>query len=263
MNTAETQTADGSLKERAKPTVFLSYPFVTRNDWIKHCVPRLLELWGCKVLSGERYYGREIKKEVANDIARSKLLVAFLTRHQELAGGNWTTSGWVLQETGFACGKDIPVVLIGESGVEVKGGILGDIQVIELDAEKEAYWALPQLRSAIKDLLFEHEPDEELAVCHLAKLGRKDKWGRQWWDFWLWIDGSEDTLSSVSEVKYELPDDFDPQYEEGAPHQAFGSYSETDAAVDVRVKLRLASGTRKVVRHRVTLQGAGITRFAG
>lgn len=255
------EISSATAKQSSKPKVFLSYPFSPRNEWIRHCVPPLLELWGCRVLSGRKYYGRDIKREVANDIARSKLLVAFLTRYQKLAGGDWTTSGWVLQETGFAVGKDIPVVLVEEIGVEVKGGIVGGIQVIKLDAG-EAFWALTQLRSAIKNILFPGEPDEELAVCHLAKPGRKDHKNRQWWDFGLWIDGSDDTLESVAEVKYEFGKAFDPECEEGEPDKAFGNISETNGPFVVRAKIRFKSGKRKLVQHKVTVQGTGITPFS-
>ncbi len=98
-------------------------------------------------------------------------------------------------------------------------------------------------------------------MCHLAKVGRKDNRSHQWWDTWLWIDGSEQALRSIDEVSYDLPEGFDPPCEVGEPHQSFGSYSETDTPIDVRVKIRFRSGARKLVKHRVTLQGIGITPF--
>lgn len=257
-----TKPVDPEIKSSPKPKVFLSYPFSQRNEWIEHCVSPLLELWGCKVLTGRKYYGRDITREVGSDIAQSQLLVAFLTRYQRLTTGDWTTSGWVLQETGFAAGKGIPVVLVGELGVEVKGGIVGGIQVIELDADREAFWALPQLRHAVKHILFRDEPDEELAVCHMAKFGRKDHWNRQWWDFWLWIDGSDQALESIAEVKYEFGKAFDPECEAGDPEKAFGNISETDGSFIARAKIRFDSGKRKVVRHKVTVPGTGITPFS-
>jgi hypothetical protein len=261
MVTADLQSSNDKPKQSTKPSVFVSYPFDARDEWIKYCVPSLLRLYGCHVLSGAKYPGQEINVAVTNDIARSNLLVAFLTRNQQLANGKWVPSEWVLQEIGFARGKGIPVVLVREQGVYTEIGIVGNIQVIDLDADGEAFWAFPQLRTAVRNLLFGGHSEDGLAVCHLAKRGRKDHWNKQWWDFWLWIDGCEDSLDSIAEVKYEFPQSFVPKYEEGDRHRAFGDYAETDAPVVVKAKIRFKSGKKKTVKHKVVLPGTGISQI--
>ena len=264
MNNVKQQTSDDKPNPSSKSTVFLSYPFDDRNDWIKHCVPPLLRLYGCKVLTGDKYKGQEIKTEVAKDITRSNVLVAFVTKQEKLAAGGWTTSAWVLQETGFACGKGIPVVLVVEDGVDVLGGILGNIGIIKLDADSEAFLAFTELRSTIKRLLFGDEPDDGLAVCHLAKRGRRSIRGTQWWDFWLWIDGSEEALSSIRNVVYNFGKEFVHEKKEGDlgdRTKAFGDVSETDGPVIARVRIEFTSGLRKLIKHEVTLPGVGISHF--
>lgn len=265
MNKAKQQTSGDAPNPLSKPKVFLSYPFDDRNDWIKHCVPALLRWYGCKVLTGDKYKGQEIKTEVAKDISQSNLLVAFVAKQEKVVTGGWTTSPWVLQETGFACGKGVSVVLVVEDGVDVTGGILGNIGIIRLDADAEAFLAFTELRSTIKRLLFEDEPDDGLAVCHLAKRGRRNVRGTQWWDFWLWIDGSDEALGSIKKVTYNFGPEFEHETKEGDPGErtkAFGDVSETDDPVVARVKIEFTSGVKKLIRHEVTLPGVGISEFS-
>ena len=259
---ANPQSSNGEPKQSDKPSVFIAYSFDARDEWIKYCVPPLLRSYGCRVLSGENYPAQEINIAVTDDIARSNLLVAFLTRKQQLANGEWVPSEWVLQEIGFARGKGIPVVLIRERGVYTNIGIAGNIQVIGLDADTEAFWAFPQLRTAVRNLLFGGDPGDGLAVCHLAKRGRRDHWNKQWYDFWLWIDGNEDSLDSIAEVRYEFPPSFVPKFEEGDRHRAFGDYAETDLPIVVTVRIKFRSGKQKTVRHKVILPGTSISQIS-
>ncbi len=261
MAPADAEILNEGSNQPAKPIVFLSYDFDPHADWIKYCARPLLEFYGCKVLSGEKYHAQEINRGVTQDIARSNLLISFLTRNERLASGEWMSSQWVLQEIGFAAGRGIPVVLVREKNVHLDVGILGNVQYIELDSDTEAFAAFLPLRSAVKRLLFEDQADNDLAVCHLAKRGSKDDWKRQWWDFWLWIDGSEDSLSSIDEVKYEFPDSFSPQVEEGDPQYAFGNYAETDIPLIVRAIIRFKSGKRKIIRHKVTLPVTSVSQI--
>lgn len=249
-------------KKLLKPLIFLAFPFNPRDEWIRRCVPRLLNLYGCDVKTGEDYFAKDISNGVTNDIARSSLVVAFLTRTQKLADGRWAPSQWVLQEVGFARGKGIPVVVILENGVLYETGILGDIQVINLDADREAFAAFTRLRVAVRDLLFGGQSENRLAVCHLAKPGRKDHWERRWWDVWIWINGSEKQLESIAEVHYQFADTFSPKSEEGDPHGAFADYVETDSSTVVKARISAKSGKlrrKQIVTHKITLPGAGFT----
>jgi hypothetical protein len=244
----------------SRPSVFLAYPFRQRDEWIRYVVPPLLNHFGCDVRTGELYPGREINRAVRDDIAQSNLLIAFLTRTQQLMNGGWVPSEWVLSEIGFAIGKEIPVLLIREEGVFTEIGILGNVQVISLDSETEAFTAFVTLRAAIRDLLFAGKHEDELAVCHLAKPGRRDrKNNQQWWDFWVWISGPHRSLDSIAEVKYKFPESFTPEEEEGDPRKAFGDYAETDAPITIKAKIRFKSGSRKTVHHKITVSAPGIT----
>ena len=173
-----TSDQDDLPVKSSTPVVFLSYPYRTRTEWIRHSVPQFLRLCGCEVATGENWPGEDIAGAIAREISRSDILIAFFTKDQKLANGEWAPSQWVLQEIGFARGRGIPVILIREEGVFKEAGILGGIQIIPLDSEREAFAAFVQLRSAIRRLLFKGQPEEGLAICHLAKPGRKDHWNK-------------------------------------------------------------------------------------
>jgi hypothetical protein len=250
-------------KRTPKRSIFVAYPFDDRDKWIRQCVPSLLSFYGCDIRSGADYYAQDIADAVTNDIAKSSLVVAFLTRAHKISDDSWVPSQWVLQEIGFARGKDIPVIVIRENGVLYKTGILGNIQIIELDAEEEAFAAFSALQSAVRNQLFNGKPDDRIAVCHLSKLGRRDrKKGRQWWDVWVWVNASGRQMQKITEVSYQLPKSFDPNVEPGDRHLAFGDYLETDSAMAVKAIIQTKSGKqpkKQVVNHKITLDGSAFT----
>jgi hypothetical protein len=238
--------------QSTRPTVFLAYPFRSRNTWIRYYVVPLLRLYGCNVDIGN-FPGEIINDAVTRAISQSQLLVAFLTKSARLAKGRWISSEWVLQELGFARGRGIPVVVVRELGVTTDVGILGDIQVIPLDM-RAPFLALAQLRSAVHRLVLKSEVSDQLEVRHLSRLGRTDLRRKQWWDFWTWIDGSEEALQSVARVTYRFPKGFIPQSETSLhPQSAFGNYSETDAPIKVRTTIFFDSKRHKTLNHQITL----------
>ena len=256
-NPTNTETA------KAKPTVFLAYPFAKGYEWIQQCVPRLLKSYGCQVRSGEQYY-KEISVAIGNDIARSNLLVAFLTRHQQLADKSWIASEWVLQEIGFAKGKGIPVLLVRELGVKTQIGIAGDVQFIPLDSDYEPFRACNDLRVAVRNLLFDGQDDGSLTLYHLAKASGKDAKGKQWYDYWLWLNGPEEALDQISGVEYQFPEPFKPEREPGEPGPMFDNWGETDTSFWVTAEIRFKKSKRKkLVQHEVTVAGSGLTLIGG
>jgi len=246
------------MSDSAKPSVFLAFPFRERDEWIGLVVPPFLNHYGCDVRTGDLYPAQQIDRAVRDDIARSDLLVAFLTRTEQLKNGNWVPSEWVISEIGFAIGKEIPVVLVRELGVSTEIGILGNVQVINLDAEHEAFTAFVGLRTAIRNLLFKGKQEDGLAICHLAKPGELVG-ETQWSDFWVWISGSKKDLDSIAEVTYRFPAGFAPEAEAGDPLKAFGVYGETDSPITLKAQIKFKSGNRKTVSHRIGTFAPGIT----
>jgi hypothetical protein len=234
------------------PVVFLAFPFRPRDAWIKHSVPRLLTSWGYEVEMGAHFHGRPIGQSVAAAIGRAQLLVCFLMRCEKLAGTGWSTSDWVLQELGFARGRGIPVVVVRERSVRANVGMLGDVQVIELDPTAP-FLALLPLQATLRGLLPTPTPTAEIQVRHLAKPGAQQG-KKQWWDFWTWIEGPASLLDSITGVSYVFPRSFRPAVETSSNRQAaFGNYGETDKDFDLRIKINFNAKPSKKLSYKVTL----------
>jgi len=250
-DTASQRSSSGS-GSRDRMVVFLAFPFRPRDAWIKHSVPRLLTSWGYEVEMGAHFHGRPIGQSVAAAIGRAQLLVCFLMRCDKLAGTGWSTSDWVLQELGFARGRGIPVVVVRERSVRANVGMLGDVQVIELDPTAP-FLALLPLQATLRGLLPTPPQTAEIQVRHLAKPGAQQG-SKQWWDFWTWIEGPASLLDSITGVSYVFPRSFRPALETSTNRQAaFGNYGETDTDFDLRVKINFNAKPLKNLSYKVTL----------
>lgn len=239
------------------PSIFLAFPFKERDGWIRHHLPSVFTSWGYRVQMGSHFHGRAISESVASTIGRTQLVVCFLTRGSKLAKAGWAASDWVLQELGFAKGKGIPVVVVHERGVRANVGLLGDVQLIELDPAAP-FLALPPLRIALQEMLpttpFQATTTQ---VHHLARPGRLQL-GKRWWDFWTWIDGPAGLLDRITRVSYVFPKSFTPVIETTSNRAAvFGNYGETDDEFDLRVTLESNSRSKEKIFHRVTLWRLG------
>jgi hypothetical protein len=209
---------------------------------------------------GSHFHGRPISESVATTISTTKLVICFLMRSSKLAAGGWAASDWVLQELGFAKGKGIPVVAVRERGVHANVGLLGDVQLIELDPTAP-FLALLPLRITLEKLLLPTQPETGIRVHHLARPGKRDG-GKQWWDFWTWIDAPKGILDQITRVSYVFPRTFTPTVERTSNRAAgFGNYAETDGEFDLKIMLEYAlkpkSKSRQNVIHRVTLWRLG------
>ena len=247
------------LKQRDSselPAVFLSFPFKEKDGWIRHHLPTVLGGWGYRAQMGAHFHGRPISDSVSTTIAKAQLVVCFLMRGNKLASTGWATSDWLLQELGFAKGKGIPAVVIRERGVRASVGLLGDVQLIELDPAAP-FLALLPLRRTLRDMLPTPPIKKTLEIRHVARPGAKQN-GKQWWDFWAWVDGQSETLDQIDRVSYAFPKPFVPRTEPTSNRAAaFGNYGETDEEFDLQVTLDFKSRPKQKKRHRITLWRLG------
>lgn len=234
------------------PAVFLAYPFRSREDWIRRYVSAILPKWGYAVNEGSHFEGLQISDAVCRAIANAQAMVAFVTKYRKLAQEGWAASDWVLEEIGFARGKGVPVIVIVERGVDVNLGILSDIQRIDLDP-KAPYHALIRLRLALKSTLPNTRSSDEIRVEHIARPTVKVS-GKQWWDFWIWLDAPPHILSRVDSVSYRFPSSFKPTVEvETDRDYGFGNWGDTDEAFELRLFISAEGRPRQRLSHKVTL----------
>lgn len=239
-----------------KPSIFLAFPFRERDGWIQHQLPGILASWGYRAAIGSHFHARPIAESVTSTIDATNLVVCFLLRGSRLAAGGWTASDWVLQELGYAKGKGLPVVVVRERGVRSEVGLLGDIQLIELDPTAP-FLALLTLRATLQAMLPPAPTEGVLRVRHLARPTKQQD-GKQWWDFWTWIDGPEDLLNAVTRVSYVFPRSFDPGSEASSNRAAaFGNYGETDDEFNLHVIAESRTKSKEKFKYRVALWRLG------
>jgi hypothetical protein len=234
-----------------RPIIFLAYPFRSREDWIGRYVSSIVDRWGYEANTGSRFEGLPISEAVCAAISRSQGMVAFVTKSRKLAQGGWASSDWVLEEIGFAKGRGIPVVVIVESGVDVNLGILSDIKRIELDP-KAPYHALIRLRLALQSVFPNVKSADEVHMAHIARPTTKVS-GKQWWDFWTWVDAPAHKLDLIASVSYSFPPSFQPTIEvEEDRAYAFGNYGETNQAFLLKVVINSRDGRKQKFSYHIT-----------
>jgi hypothetical protein len=128
------------MKQEIIPTAttvhcFVSMPFSHEFDDVFHLgisgVPDQLQLHGLSIdllrLDKEVYRRRQIEENVLKHIDVSDLLIADITRYRE----SLTPNVSVMHEIGYACGKKIPVILIGKVDTykELPSNLKGSITV--------------------------------------------------------------------------------------------------------------------------------------
>lgn len=78
---------------------------------------------------GENIVG-SLSKEIQHRIEDASVVVAVLTRAEEVGPGRYRSAQYSLQEVMLAGARHVPVIPIVEEGVEFDGGLLGDLELI-------------------------------------------------------------------------------------------------------------------------------------
>lgn len=116
--------------------VFVAYGYNERDSWIEDLVFPLIKAFGNNVVTGEQMEGEVLSEGVRERIHVSDAMLAFATRRGDADNnGRYGTHRWVTDELAFALQAKIPAVEIRETEVDDQGGIAGDRQRIEYDAE--------------------------------------------------------------------------------------------------------------------------------
>jgi hypothetical protein len=135
-----------------KPVAFLGHSFAARDEPIVTYIKRALRRLGFTVTTGERPEASGVAKKVRARIDACSVFIALLTHRHRIDDERWTTHAWVIEEKGYAFGRQPrrPIVLLIEKGVSAPdetGGISGDLDYIafdrfEVDAMRERLSAM-------------------------------------------------------------------------------------------------------------------------
>ena len=233
--------------------IFVAYTFDAANAWIpNHLIPILIS-YNFRVHAGSNYAGQSVSRGIASTLTEVDVILAFLTKRFKLQSKNaWTTSQWIIQEFTYALAKGKTVIVVRERDVEFEKGLLGDPQVLLLDFRNP----LPCFLS-IRDTLMPAQSDglSDLTVRHIAKYWRTEN-DRDWWDFWVWVDGPGHLLNSVEHVKYTLHHTY-PAGERtrriNDRSLSFGFAGETDGEFSIPVQIVFHDGSKRNLRHELRL----------
>jgi tetratricopeptide (TPR) repeat protein len=93
---------------------------------------------GISIVTGEKAQNKSVAEKVKCDISGSDAFTGIFTCEKKINTGvnifrgekGYTTSNWVIQESGFALGKDKPLILIVERGIYKFPELQGDLELI-------------------------------------------------------------------------------------------------------------------------------------
>ena len=121
--------------------IFVGHSFDNKDSLV---VNKFLEFFrsredeGIRIVTGERAQNKSVAEKVQSDISGSDAFAGIFTcdRKINIRAGlfrserGYTTSNWVIQESGFALGKDKPLILIVERGIHKFPELQGDLELI-------------------------------------------------------------------------------------------------------------------------------------
>lgn len=117
-------------------SVFIGQSFAATDTRVNQCVADVLNGLGLKVVTGERPKADRISDKVKGLIEQQSIFAGVFTRRDKIARkAEWTTSAWVIDEKAYALGRQKPLILLKEQGVNSIGGIQGDYEYIEFSRE--------------------------------------------------------------------------------------------------------------------------------
>jgi tetratricopeptide (TPR) repeat protein len=129
-------------------SAFVGQSFAQKDEPINRQILDFLRSAGIACETGEEAENRQISVKVRERIEAHPLFVGILTRRAALEPENvsmtyvarrafgrgadhYTTSGWVLQESGYALAKSRRIILLVEPGIEFPG-LQGDLEYVTL-----------------------------------------------------------------------------------------------------------------------------------
>jgi len=119
--------------ESPKTSIFVAHSFAKVDSKIVDAVLKAITILGINVVTGEKPKAERISEKVKERIADCDPIVVVMTKRARIEGGDYDTSGWLIQEVAYAIGKDKKLILMVESGVTNIGGLQGDLEEIRFD----------------------------------------------------------------------------------------------------------------------------------
>lgn len=113
-------------------TVFVSFGYNDRDEWIQRQVFPVLRGMGFNVTDGKDMHGQMLQPTVQGRIEQSDAAIGFFTLREGQGQAEFNSHVWVRDEIVYALAKGKPIIYIKEDGARVPDGLLGNRQSIPL-----------------------------------------------------------------------------------------------------------------------------------
>ena len=127
---------------------FIGHSFAEQDENLINNIKSFLAQRGVQIETGEKAQNKSIAGKVKERIDRNDVFIGIFTIERLLAGKNiaswfkkskqyeFTTSNWVLQESGYAIGKGKELIFLVEKGIARFPELQGDAELIYFTHDK-------------------------------------------------------------------------------------------------------------------------------
>ncbi|GAG70805.1 unnamed protein product, partial [marine sediment metagenome] len=123
---------------------FVGHSFHDKDDQLVRAIRDFIESAEIEYITGEQAQNSSVAQKVKDRIKSCDIFIGIFTHDNEVLttkglfkglrgrgkGEEYTTSNWVIQESGFALGLNKPLILIVESGIHKFPELQGDMELI-------------------------------------------------------------------------------------------------------------------------------------
>lgn len=141
---------------------FIGHSFEKKDSQTVTEIKEFIESTGISCQTGEKAQNKSVAEKVKERILNSDIFVGIFTCDKKLASKKkflgktkmfYTTSNWVIQESGFAIGSNRELILLVENGIDIFPELQGDMELIYFNRESldKTFLKLNQMIESIKE----------------------------------------------------------------------------------------------------------------
>ena len=159
---------------------FVGHSFHDKDNQLVRDIKDFIESAGIEYITGEKAQNSSVAQKVKDRIKSCDIFVGIFTHDNEVLttkglfkglrgkGKEYTTSNWVIQESGFALGLNKPLILLVESGIHKFPELQGDMELIYFTRKTldNAFLKLNQMIGHVKgtgEIVSAGQPEDKLA----------------------------------------------------------------------------------------------------
>jgi len=140
---------------------FVGHSFDEKDNQVIDKTIKMLKSLEIECETGEKAQNKSIAEKVKDKISKNDIFVGIFTCDKKVKDAKWfskspkyyTTSNWVIQESGYALGKDKEIIFLVEHGTYKFPELQGDLELIYFhrdSLEKDISLKLNEMVSSIK-----------------------------------------------------------------------------------------------------------------